>query len=187
MLTSLAVIGLTGQGDAKEVYGCSSKDHGRLRIVSDNSVCMKSEEPIPLMEALNEIEEHCFEVVMEDGTLLGIAKLEISHIVDGHYIVRGKAYYDDLQVIQGSAEIDGDNILLTATHTSKGNTNLSIGASHILIDRTTFNGTSEVVMHNLNYSDMSISRDYETAFLTNIPCPDQNILFRQKNYTVIMP
>ncbi len=172
ILTFLAITGLPGKGNAEKVFGCYDKEHAKLRVVSDNYECLKFEETIPLIEAINEVEEHCFKVGMQDGTMLGIAKFGLSHIVDGHYSVTGKTYYDNSQIIRGNAEIYGNNILLTATHTSKGDTNLSIGKSHILLDRTTLNGISKVVIHNLNYSNMSIKRDYRTAFLTNIPCPN---------------
>ncbi len=172
IFTFLIVTGFTYQGNAQGVYGCYQKEHGQLRIISDHGECLKSEAPIPLIEVLNEIDEYCFEVETEDGTLWGIVKLGLSHIVDGYYSVRGKTYYDNPQIIRGNAEIKGSNILLTATHTSKGEKILSIGKSHMLIDRTTFKGQCEITMRHFNYSDMSMSRDYENASLINIPCPD---------------
>jgi hypothetical protein len=176
VFTFLIVIGLSGQGNAGKIYGCYQEENGQLRMLDDYDECLKSEEPIPLSEVLNEIEEYCFAIELEDGDLLGTVKLGLSHIGDGNYIVSGKAYYNSLQVIQGNAEIDGNNILLAVNHISKGDTSLSTSSSRILIDRSTFNGTSEFVTHNLNYSDMSLSRDYGTASLTNISCPEGNIL-----------
>ncbi len=178
VFTFLIVAGLSSRGDANKIYGCYQNENGRLRLLNDYDECLKSEEPIPLTGVLNETEEHCFEVKIEGGALLGIVKLGLSHIGDGHYIVSGKAYYDSLQVIQGNAETHGGNILLTANHISKGDTGLSIGISRVLIDRNTFSGTSEFVTHNLNYSDMSISRDYGNASLSNILCPEENILLK---------
>ena len=44
----LGVAGLQGKAEAEEILGCYKKNNGQLRIVSDHSECLKSENPIVL-------------------------------------------------------------------------------------------------------------------------------------------
>jgi hypothetical protein len=71
----LIVIWFPSQGDASKVFGCYHKEHGQLRVISDHDECLITEEPVPFSEVLNKTEEHCFEVEIEDGTLLGVVRI----------------------------------------------------------------------------------------------------------------
>lgn len=163
---------LPARGDASKVYGCYENGNGRMRMINDYSECLKSEKPLPFIEITKNIEEHCFDVAIEDGTHLGILKLELSPVGEEYYIVRGKAYYDSEQVIRGSAAMYGMNILLSATYTSKEGSHLSTSTSRAVIDPVTYNGISRFVTLDLDYSDMSIKRDYGTASLISTSCPE---------------
>jgi hypothetical protein len=127
--------------------------------------------------------ELCWEFTDQQGTQ-GIAKFRVLPIGGGHHIVSGKttAYDGELNIVYGNAEIEGNTVLMTliGSGKEKDSTAMWTWIGHVVLDRSTLNGTYESIGNDRNYSDQPIvigdifidsDTEYDTGSLTFIPCP----------------
>ncbi len=167
------------------IHACAKKKTGQVRVVSDPSQCKKAEYPISWGEGTvpqNPIPgfegDLCWAINDE------IAKLRVTHIGGGHYIVSGKTTVNGIlhNIIHGNAEIEGSNIYMTLVKSEKDSEGegMDTGIIYGAIDKVTFNGTHEGIRHIRNYSaqpfvsgDIFIDSDtqYGTGSITFISCP----------------
>lgn len=112
-----------------------------------------------------------------------IVKLGVSHMGGGHYLLAGKMIKSDgtlHNIVNGNAEIVGNNIYVTLVHSGNGNGAMWTGTVLVTLDISTLNGTAEGIGHDRNYSDQPFvsggifidsDTEYSTGSLTFISCP----------------
>ncbi len=104
----------------------------------------------------------------------GILKVGVTSVGGGHHIVNGKILDPGggrPDIVSGSAEIDGTNILVTLVDSGNDETAMWTNTISITIDLSTMNGKYEYIGHDRNYTDLSIDTDYDTGSLTFTQCP----------------
>jgi hypothetical protein len=115
--------------------------------------------------------ELCWHVEKE-GELI-IVKLGVTHLGGGHYHLSGKTFEDGnlRHIVNGNAEIEGNNVLITLTGSDKDALEMNSFSSHGILDISTLNGTWDMLNHEVEFPGLEIKTDYENYSLTFIPCP----------------
>ncbi len=133
------------------------------------------------VEASDYLGDFCWQSQTEDGIV--IMKVGVSHMGGGHYLLAGKMIKSDgtlHNIVNGNAEIVGNNIYMTLVHSGKGTGAMWTGSVLATLDISTLNGTFEAIGHDRNYSDQPFvsggifidsDTQHETGSVTFITCP----------------
>jgi hypothetical protein len=118
------------------------------------------------------IGEACWELE-EDGAIWGIIKLGFSNTGDGHFIMSGTLIdYDgyEVDIVHGNAEIQGGNILMTIVGSGRDAGTLWTWTDNVILNTSTLNGSYEGIVNERNYSDGSISTQFEEGRFIYTTC-----------------
>ena len=101
----------------------------------------------------------------------GTRTLLITNMGNGHYSLHGRYTPKEGQVrpVVGSAEIVDDSIFMILTSAGKNNAGLLVTSTlYVVLDKSTLNGTSEIINHG--YTGSEISQTYATGTETLVSC-----------------
>jgi len=122
--------------------------------------------------------ELCWATTREGDTLpSGMARLGITNIFAGHYVVAGVATGTDsdgtpyTNIAHGNAELIGDSIKMTLLVSERDSVAFRAGISHAVLDISTLNGDQENVGWEYYRAPGTITEEFERGFLTLINCP----------------
>ncbi len=119
--------------------------------------------------------ELCWEVKLEPEGAENILKLRFLPIGIGDYIVSGKVIYTDdgrlKGIIHGNAKTEGNSVLMTLVGSGKDEGGMGTSINHVIIDKTTLNGTVETIDHEYDNIGGDIKTEYGSEFMKFIPCP----------------
>jgi len=179
----LLITWLPCQAQDDLLYGCSKKENGQLRLVSDHSKCLKSEYPVTLYGSApqnpvpNFKGELCWNVVWQNRPNY-VMKLRVTHMGGGYYIVQSDMVNvgQDLGAWFGSAHLVGNQIKISVHETHSDSQPIPTwDADHYgcqwFLDSTTLNGSGWCTGVFYNPPDGTSGIDYLTGTLTYTDCP----------------
>lgn len=113
----------------------------------------------------------CWELNNNQTGLVGIRTIQIINVGDNHYSLHGRLTTKEGKVLPlvGSAEIDGDSILMVLTTAGGNGTDaMHINTLSATLDKSTLNGTHQLIVHN--YANGLMSQAYTTGTETLVSC-----------------
>lgn len=113
----------------------------------------------------------CWEVNNNQTGLVGTCTLQITNMGDNHYSLHGRLTEKDGKVVPivGSAEIDGNSILMILTNArGNGTDTMFTRTLSVILDKSTLDGTHQLIVHN--YSNGSVGHGYTTGTDTLVSC-----------------
>ena len=113
----------------------------------------------------------CWEVNNNQTGLVGTCTLQITNMGDNHYSLHGRLTEKDGKVVPivGSAEIEGNSILMILTNAGGNGTDTMFTRTlSVTLDKSTLDGTHQLIVHN--YSNSSVGHGYTTGTDTLISC-----------------
>lgn len=114
----------------------------------------------------------CWEVNNNQTGLVGTSTLQITNMGDNHYSLHGRLTQKDGKVVPviGSAEIEGNSILMILTNAGGNGTDTMFTRTlYVILDKSTLDGTHQLIAHN--YSNGSVGHWYTTGTDTLVSCP----------------
>ena len=114
----------------------------------------------------------CWEVNNTQTGLVGTRTLQITNMGNNHYSLHGRLTGKDGKVspIVGSAEIKDNSILMILTTAGgNGTDTMFTNTLSVTLDKSTLDGTHQLIGHN--YSNSLMSQTYTTGTDTLISCP----------------
>lgn len=113
----------------------------------------------------------CWELNNNQTGLVGTRTLQITNVGNNHYSLHGRLTTKEGKVMPlvGSAEIDGNNVLMILTTAGgNGTDTMYSNALSVILDKSTLNGTHQLISHN--YANGVINQTYTTGTETLVSC-----------------
>ena len=122
--------------------------------------------------------ELCWETRREGETEpSGMARLGITNIFAGHYVVAGVATGTDsdgnpyTNIVHGNAELIGDSVMMTFVGSERDSDALRAGIFNVVLDISTLDGDQENIGWEYYRVSGSITQEIERGSLKLTDCP----------------